>query len=339
LRLVYVVSIGAWFPGLLARVESDACMRSFEDLRVVAFVAGVVAVYVLAAGIVLRWVFRKLRGEPPSTPPARTWFRRVVLTLAGLGILCFGYGYFCEPYWLSITHTKVTSAKLPKGAQPIRIVHISDLHCDPKPRLEGGLDQAIARERPDLIVFTGDSINSLAGLPIFKACLTRVAKVAPTFVVRGNWDAWYWHGVALFGQTGAQELDGSAAKLDVRGFRIWVAGVAVEHERSLEKSLSSIPADAFKVVLYHYPDLIKEVAALKVDLYCAGHTHGGQVALPFYGALTTLSKFGKKYEAGLYREGQTFLYVNRGIGMEGGPAPRVRFCARPEVTVIEISPE
>ena len=62
------------------------------------------------------------------------------------------------------------------------------------------------------------------------------------------------------------------------------------------------------------------------------------MALPLYGALLTLSKFGKRYEAGLYREGATTLYVNRGIGMEGGPAPRVRFWARPEVTVIEIAP-
>lgn len=61
------------------------------------------------------------------------------------------------------------------------------------------------------------------------------------------------------------------------------------------------------------------------------------MALPFYGALVTLSKFGKRYEAGLYHEGDTWLYVNRGIGMEGGPAPRVRFCARPELTILEIA--
>jgi len=75
-----------------------------------------------------------------------------------------------------------------------------------------------------------------------------------------------------------------------------------------------------------------------VDLYCAGHTYGGQIDLPFYGALMTLSKYGKKYEAGLYRKEGTWMYVNRGIGMEGCPAPRVRFCARPELTIIEIYP-
>lgn len=69
-----------------------------------------------------------------------------------------------------------------------------------------------------------------------------------------------------------------------------------------------------------------------------GTPTGGQVALPFYGALVTLSRFGKRYEAGLYRVHDTWLYVNRGLGMEGGWAPRVRFCARPEITVIELAP-
>jgi predicted MPP superfamily phosphohydrolase len=83
--------------------------------------------------------------------------------------------------------------------------------------------------------------------------------------------------------------------------------------------------------------MIQEVAERSVDLYCAGHTHGGQIAVPSYGALVTLSRFGKRYEAGLYREKSTTLYVNRGIGMEGG-VPRVRFWSRPELTVIDLVP-
>ena len=61
------------------------------------------------------------------------------------------------------------------------------------------------------------------------------------------------------------------------------------------------------------------------------------MALPWYGAMITLSKTGKMYESGLYRVGGTWLYVNRGIGMEGGPAPRVRFLARPEITILELT--
>ena len=106
----------------------------------------------------------------------------------------------------------------------------------------------------------------------------------------------------------------------------------------MEEAIASMPPDAFKIFLYHYPDLIKNAAVQNVDLYCAGHTHGGQVALPLYGAIITFSKFGKQYEAGLYREGATWLYVNRGVGLEGGSAPRVRFWARPELTIIESVP-
>ena len=75
----------------------------------------------------------------------------------------------------------------------------------------------------------------------------------------------------------------------------------------------------FTVMLYHYGDAVEELATPgNVDLLLAGHTHGGQVALPFYGALVTFARFGKRYEGGLYRVRDTWLYVNRGIGMEGG---------------------
>jgi uncharacterized protein len=314
-------------------------MSAAEYLRLLLFLAFIAIVYVHAASTVVRWLLHKLEWTALSQNPRQVWYRRIVLTLAGIGLLCLGYGYFVEPYWLSVTHVSINSPKLTKGSRPIRIVHISDLHSDPKPRLEGRLPQAIAAEQPDLIVFTGDSINSPGGLPVFRKCLTELAKIAPTFVVKGNWDAWYWHDLNLFAGTGAHELNGSSSLVEVRGAPIWVAGVAVEDETMMEQAVSSIPNGAFKVFLYHYPDLIAEAAGLKVDLYCAGHTHGGQIALPLYGALLTFSKYGKRYEAGLYREGETWLYVNRGIGMEGGPAPRVRFWARPEVTVIEISPE
>jgi predicted MPP superfamily phosphohydrolase len=314
-------------------------MRSFgEDFRVLVFIGIIAAVYVLAAGIIIRSLIRRLRQDVRPAAPVKIWFRRTILTLAGIGIVCFAYGYLVEPYWLSVTHIKIGNVKLKKGTQPVRLVHFSDLHCDPKPRLEAKLVRAIADARPDLIVFTGDCINSVAGLPVFRDCLTRIAKIAPTFVVKGNWDTRSWVGIDLFQGTGATELDGFAVMLEVRGFPIWVSGVAVDNEEALKQALGSIPPEAFKLFLYHYPDLIQEVAALNVDLYCAGHTHGGQIALPFYGALMTLSKYGKKYEGGLYREKNTWLYVNRGIGMEGGRAPRVRFCARPELTVIEISP-
>ena len=314
-------------------------MRTGEDFRVLLFLGAVAIVYLLAFAILVRLLLQKFKLIEASDSRAVKWLSVAILAVAVAGLLCFAYGYFVEPYWLSVSRVQIKTSKLPKGSRPIRIVHISDLHSDAAPVLEDRLPAAIAAERPDIIVFTGDSINNVDGFERFRNCLTEIAKVAPTYAVKGNWDAWYWTNLELFAGTGAQELNGGSTQVIVNGLPIWIAGVGVGNERKMEETIGSMPSDAFKIFLYHYPDLIKEAAVQNVDLYCAGHTHGGQVALPLYGAIITFSKYGKQYEAGLYREGRTWLYVNRGVGLEGGSAPRVRFWARPEVTVIEVSPE
>jgi len=311
------------------------------------FVCAVGAVYVLAALALVRALLRR-RGLLSAPSRAVRRAERASLALAGLGLLCFAYGRFVEPFWPEVTRVRLTSGKLTGAARPLRVVHISDLHCDPEPRLEERLPDTIAAERPDLIVFTGDSLNTPAGLPVLRQLLTRLAAVAPTFVVRGNWDVAYWRGQDLFGGTGVRELRNEAVRVEAAGASLWVAGVPYgssgeppyDVAGAITKATENVPEGAFTIFLYHTPDEILSVAgARRADLYCAGHTHGGQVALPLYGALVTLSKFGKRYERGLHREGDTWLYVSRGVGMEGGHAPRVRFFARPEVAVIEIAPE
>jgi len=266
--------------------------------------------------------------------------RRALLGLVAFGALCAAHGWLVEPYRPQVTHARIVTPRLPPGTAPIRVVLLSDLHSDPKPRLEERLPGLVEAQRPDVIVYTGDSINSIGALPTFKSCMTRLANVAPTFAVRGNWDSWYWHGVPLFEATGVRELDGDLGRVDVRGTTVWVGGVAVGHEDRAPAVLAGIPGTGPALFLYHYPypDILPEAMRGRIDLMVAGHTHGGQVALPWYGAIVTLSKYGKQYEAGLYSIGTTHLYVNRGIGMEGGIAPRVRFFARPEITVLELVP-
>lgn len=91
--------------------------------------------------------------------------------------------------------------------------------------------------------------------------------------------------------------------------------------------------------LHHTPDGVDGIRELdpgqRVDLFLCGHTHGGQVCLPFWGAVITLSKYHKKFESGLREYRGVPVYVNRGVGLEGG-APRVRFLCRPEVAVIDL---
>ena len=308
------------------------------------FIAAVLAISAGTISYAIAWIGRKLnRQEEPKRSGLARWTRRDVLGMAGGGVACIVWGGFLEPYRLEVTRTRIVSPKLRGARRPVRIVHISDLHCDPKTRNELKLPPLIASLSADLIVYTGDSINSPEGLANFRRCLTEIAKIAPTFVSRGNWDT-YFGPIDYFGDTGATELHGANHRLDIAGAHLWVAGAGIMDARMLhpaakvlDSALEGIPKEDFKVFLYHSPDLIYSLVDRGVDLHCAGHTHGGQVAMPFYGALVTASQYGKRFEAGLYREHNTHLYVNRGIGMEGR-APRVRFWCRPEVSLIEIAP-
>jgi hypothetical protein len=103
--------------------------------------------------------------------------------------------------------------------------------------------------------------------------------------------------------------------------------------------LTGSPEDRFRILVYHTPDLAPEAAEAGIDLQLAGHTHGGQVRLPFYGAVFAASLYGKAFESGRRHQHGLTLYVTRGIGMEGGGAPRVRFLCPPEIILWEIDGE
>ena len=298
-------------------------------VRIDLFISAIALVYMAALVFGVRALLRRPVGRKLR------WARRIVLSLAVLGVGCFVYAWRVEPYRLEVTHTRVATAKLTRS---VRIVHISDVHSDPERRLEDRLPDVIAGEHPDVIVFTGDAINEPRGLEHFRTLMKQLAAIAPTYAVRGNWDVWYWSQLDLFGGTGVVELTNLAARAPLQGAEVWIAGVPVGDERNIPRVLATVPATAVSVLLFHYPDEIEQASALGTDLYLAGHTHGGQVALPWYGALITYSRFDKRFEAGRYQVGPTTLYVSRGVGMEGGPAPRIRFCARPEVSVIDLVP-
>jgi len=307
-------------------------MQTAEKLRLVLFVGFIVITYFLALIAVVRSVQRKHGGR----------FRRVVdrasVILALIGSVCIAYGYLIEPNTISVTKVEIESPKIPLSADGIRIVHLSDVHSDEHVRFETKVKSIVEAQRPDVIVLTGDYFNSLAAAPVFQTFLTSLMKIAPTYVVKGNWETHHHTEIEVFGSTGVHELNGSAVRLEIRGAPIWISGLAAGNEADFIPMLKDVPPGEFLVLLYHYPDFIHNAAERGVDLYLAGHTHGGQVALPFYGALVTLSRFGKRFEAGLFYERNTWMYVNRGIGLDGGFWPRVRFLVPPEVTVLDLVP-
>jgi len=266
---------------------------------------------------------------------------RLVWGLHGFAFLigaAAGWAYFVEPNWIEVNTIQIQTDKITKPG--LRIVHFSDTHCDVKKRNEDKLVRIINSLEPDVVVFTGDSLNDTRAIGNFKEMLSKIKAKLGKFAVKGNFESSLWSEMDLFGSTGFELLDGRAVRVTGEDGQVLnVLGVDCMRSSSIysvRQKLLAGDSNEFTVLLDHWPDDI-EMFAGQVDLYLAGHTHGGQVAMPFYGAIITFSKFGKKYEAGRYDVNGTTLYVNRGIGMEGAKAPRIRFMARPEITVFDVS--
>jgi uncharacterized protein len=303
-----------------------------EKLTALIFVASLALLMVFEAGQIVRLVYARVSRKSFRTGAAG-W---VVHVLAAVVVVCGVYGYWVEPYWIEVKHVTVKTDKLHKTS--LRIAQFSDTHCEARLRNEAKLVELVNAANADIVVFTGDSLNNAASLPVFKDTLQGMHAGIGKYAVRGNFDCWLWERVDLFGGTGFRELDGSQVTCEKDGERFMLTGVNCLAPEAYSVLLPQVPDDTLSIFLYHYPDLIEDVAGRKVDIYLAGHTHGGQIALPFYGAMVTLARYGKKYESGRYDVGPTMLYVNRGIGMEAGHAPRIRFLARPELTIIDVVP-
>ncbi len=288
----------------------------------------------LALGL-LRW----RRGKPAPGGRLRRLVRRTVLAAGTLGVGCVAYGWLVEPGWIEVTHVSLPLSGWPPGAPTARLVLISDLHVEAGAGNEERLPALVAAERPDLIVFTGDAINTPAGAPRFLACMQALAAIAPLHAVRGNWDVFDLGGERVLERSAARLLGGVVTRVPLPGVELTLAGLDYGDDATLPGLLAALPPGGPSIVLTHAPDPILELARGGVGAVLCGHTHGGQVRLPGYGALLTLARHGKRFEAGLYRVERTWLYVNRGLGLEGGAAPRVRFLCRPEITVLTLGPE
>ena len=314
------------------------------EARVAAFIISIWAfLFWAAAMLAYEYVLVFAAHVSGSSPGVRrnrfapyVWLRHMVLGATGVGVLCLLYGFYVEPYWLQVTHLRVESDKLPPGAPPIRLAVISDLHMGRTPKLEPRLPGVIAAENPDLIFFLGDGINSTWALGPFKQFMLTLHDIAPVVVVPGNQDhgAW-WDSHNVYGGTQVVDLKAAALFLNIRGAQLYIWGQDYNLPQLLPLQPPP-PPGAFTILLQHSPDLMGDAVRANFDLYLAGHTHGGQIALPFYGALITYSRYDKRYESGRFHEGSTTLYVNRGLGFARWPQPEARFFARPEVTVVDL---
>lgn len=272
----------------------------------------------------------------PFLWPELAPFRGTTLALAAALLVCLAYGYWIERRWIELTYTTLSMANLPAGAQPIRIVHLSDLHCTAEDTLERGLPDRIHLLDPDLIVLTGDYLGRSGGRQNLRMLLTSLKCRYGVYAVLGNHDLEDSFPQDVFDHLPISLLNNEIKRISIRDCDICLVGLYPQPDSKGVEILNGLRPTSLNILLHHYPDLMDRLGGRPVDLMLSGHTHGGQVAVPGFGAIVTLSKGWKRYERGLYHREGTFLYVNRGLGSYSGFLPPIRFFARPEVAVIDL---
>jgi uncharacterized protein len=262
-----------------------------------------------------------------------------------VGTILVIYSFWIEPHSIRVTRQKFHSQKL-KGHQPIKVLHLGDLHIEKITNRELQLNKLIKELAPDLIVFSGDILNlSNRRDPESKAAARKLIQEwkAPQgvyFVLGSPAVDVQDFAPAILDQLPVVLLQDQKVMLQINENQIDLVGISCTQRPYIDgpklKALVEDQKGNFQILLYHTPDLAPMAAKMGIDLQLSGHTHGGQIRLPFWGALVTGSLYGKRFEAGRYEIDQMTLYVTRGIGMEGAGAPRVRFLCPPEIILWEL---
>ncbi len=246
--------------------------------------------------------------------------------------------FLVEPRWLEIARYTIAS---PKIAKPLRIVELTDVQTDEVGAWEANAFALAMAENPDLIVMPGDYVQVDVALERYPEQVRKMRDLWPA--LKAPLGVWAVQGNVDWRETWSKDLfDGTQITADRTTTTRDLGPVSLTSVGFLDSfnARLAFPAtDDFHIAFGHGPDFsLSERAA--ADLLIAGHTHGGQVVLPGYGPLMTLSAVPRPWAAGGITElsGGRHLVVSRGIGMERAYAPRLRFLCRPQLVVIDLVP-
>jgi len=283
----------------------------------------------------------------PKQPKRFT--RRSFLKLSGLSALGLAaYAGEISRHEISIERHSIHIPRLPDSFRGLRIVQISDVHYAEytEPFFVKLVVHEINRLKPDVVLLTGDFI-SFGPLPqhfgarFANPCAEILQRIQcpQRYAVLGNHDAIVDAPAVTDALTthNIPVLHNRAVPLERDGRRLWIAGLGdscvqqADLGRAVPKASRS--GNEPVILMSHEPDILPDVAKYNVDLMFSGHTHGGQIRIPFMPPMN-LPTLGRDYVEGLFRVGPTQLYVNRGIGAVGLP---FRFRCPPEITVVTLA--
>jgi hypothetical protein len=266
--------------------------------------------------------------------------RNAIASLAVSSLGAAAYSRFHEPQSLRVRKLSIALAQLPPSLEGLRIVQLSDFHCEPFTSLSflTRAAQIASDLHPDLVALTGDFIDGRPGaIEGLAPVLGKIKSRFGTFAINGN------HDVRKAGtlvekhlsQNGIHFLKNQSHALSIHDHPLHLAGTdSLFGSLDIHRTLKEIPDKAFTILLAHEPDVADLASASKkVDLQLSGHSHGGQIRLPGLPP-PYLPIGGKKYPRGLYRLGKTALFTSIGLGTTQFP---LRFGCPPEVVEITLT--
>ena len=246
--------------------------------------------------------------------------------------LIIAYGFLIEPKLITVKEHKITVNNLPDNFNGFKIVHISDLHYGrmfDEDRLKK-LVNSINEQKPDIVVLTGDLIDKDTNMTIdeankISAELNKINSTSGKYAISGNNDLKFDEWTNIITNGGFIDLNNTYDTIYKDGYQnIFIAGAStLQDKQSInDKVKTSIDylnsfdknGPVYKILLLHEPDVIDDINVNPFDLILAGHSHAGQVRLPFIGAIY-LPDGAKKYYDSHYKLENSDLYISNGLGV------------------------
>lgn len=265
--------------------------------------------------------------------------RRAAAVAGAAAAVVAGWSLF-ESQWVEFREEEVALRRLPPELDGLTVVHLSDFHLGTLSFNGRALDRAVrwASERPcDIVAITGDLLSRRRGEPQLEASVAALEPRCGVFAVLGNHDVEITRDpfsqptdASVVQSAGAVLLENDSALLEVNGKSVQIVG----GDQSLGSNWSSLarladPAADLRILLFHFPDVVRYLPPGAFDLVLAGHLHGGQICIPTPRGKVRLEHLSAQHWDGLHETPAGVLHVSRGLGTSFVP---LRFLARPEAT-------
>lgn len=271
-------------------------------------------------------------------PKRRYWFGIVIVVV--FIVLVF---LFIQNKWIVVSQYSVVNEKIPEDFDEFRVVQVSDFHNAKFGKNNMILVEKIMKLKPDIIVITGDLIDSNdTDIPVAIELSKQLVQIAPTYYVTGNHENWLAQDdkqelLEKLVNSGVVNLKNEALDLKKNDSSICLIGLNDENlsDETLAKITKNLDQDSYKILLAHEPQHFERYAKSSVDLILSGHAHGGQFRFPIVGGLYAPDQgFQPKYSKGLYREGSSSMIVSAGLG---NSVIKVRLLNHPDLVCVDLS--